>query len=104
VTYCRGFTPAKQQQPDLCPISVAQQLAENNQQKVDALEYAKLFQTQTVQKDKEIQDLYAFHDLQITKLNQHYLDLQSQHTQVQIKAEEHAIALQVKHTFMHNYM
>ena len=49
VTYCRGFTPAKQQQPDLCPISVAQQLAENNQQKVDALKYAKLFQTQTVQ-------------------------------------------------------
>ena len=49
-----------------------------------------------VQKDKEIQDLYAYHDIQITKLNKRYLELQERHSLIQAEADNQVIALQEK--------
>ena len=49
-----------------------------------------------VQKDKEIQDLYSHHDVQLTKLNERYLELQQRHYSIQAEADERVIALQEK--------
>ena len=76
--------------------NLQKQIEANERQKNDALEYATLFQTQVVQKDKEIQDLYAYHDIQITKLNKRYLELQERHSLIQAEADNQVIALQEK--------
>ena len=76
--------------------NLQKQIESNERQKNDALEYATLFQTQVVQKDKEIQDLYAYHDVQVTKLNQRYLELQERHFSIQAEADKQEIALQEK--------
>ena len=67
------------------------------------MNYSNVFKQQLLQKDKEIQEIYAYHDLQVTRQNARYIELQENHSKLQQEITEKALALQEK-TELHSML